>query len=381
MKEALKQHPVSGTSASVNDVDKSRESLEVNKLDNFGAFHNFHFESSGIRAWKAYGIGSGKLFPYKALYVKHQGPTMLQTEGSDAEHWFYSVKERDLNPERKKQPTASESLFECSVSGCTQAFALFSELESHLNVGQHTRIRATSESFYDKVRKDWAGKFASVDVTSQTKCYATSTSATSTSLATSSSTVINDTPMTMGWAINKITSSTRFPQKVKDYLTARFLIGEKTGCKADPNQVEKDMRTSRNPSNERKFNCKEWLTKTQIKGFFSRLAASRRKENGLVGMSLEREEDIECLVKDSERRELIESITHELGLKHPITFDTYDLCEYYHRKKLSDSNVPMLKNILCHLEINFKSKDKKQILVDKPKNVIGECECDAMHYE
>ena len=53
----------------------------------------------------------------------------------------------------------------------------------------------------------------------------------------------------------------------------------------------------------------------------------------LGGISLEREEDIERLVKDSERQELIESITHELGLKHPITFDTYDLCEYYHRKK------------------------------------------------
>jgi Arf-GAP/Rho-GAP domain/ANK repeat/PH domain-containing protein 3 len=353
----------------------------VNKLDNFGAFHNFHFGSSGIQARKAYGIGPGKLFPYKPLYVKHQGPTMLQTEGNDAKHWFDSVKERDLNPERKKQPTASESLFECSVAGCAQAFALFSELESHLNVGQHTGTQATSESFYDKVRKDWAGKFASVDVASQTKCYATSTLATSTSLATSSSSAVNDTPLTMGWAINKTTSSTRFPQKVKEYLTARFLIGEKTGCKADPNQVEKDMRTSRNPSNERKFNCKEWLTKTQIKGFFSRLAASRRKENGLVGMSLECEEDVECLVRDSERQELIESITHELGLKHPITFDTYDLCEYYHSKKLSNFNVPMLKNILCHLEVNFKSKDKKQILVDKLKNVISQCECDVMHYE
>ena len=30
----------------------------------------------------------------------------------------------------------------------------------------------------------------------------------------------------------------------------------------------------------------------------------------------------------------------------------------------------MLKNILCHFEVNFKSKDKKQILVDKLKNVI-----------
>jgi Arf-GAP/Rho-GAP domain/ANK repeat/PH domain-containing protein 3 len=116
-------------------------------------------------------------------------------------------------------------------------------------------------------------------------------------------------------------------------LKAKFVIGERTGCKADPTQVEKDMRTSRNPSNERMFNCTEWRTKSQIKGFFSRLAVSCRKEQGLVGLSLEQEEDVECLVKDSERQELIEKITDEIGLKHPITFDTYDICEYYHKKK------------------------------------------------
>ena len=67
MSEALIKHLVSRTSTSVNIVDKSRESLEVKKLDNFGAFHNFHFECLRIRAWKPYGIGPGKLFPYKEL--------------------------------------------------------------------------------------------------------------------------------------------------------------------------------------------------------------------------------------------------------------------------------------------------------------------------
>ena len=144
-KEALKQHPVSGTSASVNIVDKSRGSLEIKKLDNFGAFHNFHFESSGIRAWKAYGVGRGKLCPYKAVYLKHQGRTMLQTEGSEqAECWFDSVDERDLNPKPKQKPTAGEPLFECSAPGCTQAFALFADLESHLNFGQHMTSLAPS---------------------------------------------------------------------------------------------------------------------------------------------------------------------------------------------------------------------------------------------
>ena len=67
----------------------------------------------------------------------------------------------------------------------------------------------------------------------------------------------------MGWAISKTyTACTRFSQKVKEYLTGKFVIGEKTGRNAYPAQVEKDMRTARNPSNERQFSCTEWLTKT-----------------------------------------------------------------------------------------------------------------------
>ena len=99
--------------------------------------------------------------------------------------------------------------------GCTQAFALFSDLESHLNFGQHMTSLVPSESFYDKVRKDWAGKFASVDVVPQTRNDATlypttsSTPSASVSSATSlSSTLISKAPLTMGWAINKTTNST-----------------------------------------------------------------------------------------------------------------------------------------------------------------------------
>ena len=53
-------------------------------------------------------------------------------------------------------------------------------------------------------------------------------------------------------------------------------------------------------------------------------------------------EDLECLVNDTEIQELLDEIADEAGLKHPITFDDYDLCEYYHQKKLSAFNVQML---------------------------------------
>ena len=82
---------------------------------------------------------------------------MLQTDGSEqAECWFDSVNERDLIPKSKEQPTAGEPLFECSVPGCTQAFALFSDPESHLHIGQHMTTQKPSERLYDKGRKDWA---------------------------------------------------------------------------------------------------------------------------------------------------------------------------------------------------------------------------------
>ena len=196
------------------------------------------------------------------------------------------------------------SLFECSVPGCTEAFDSFSDLELHLDVGQHNNKRLPSESVYDRVRRDYAAKFASVDVAQKT----------SPVTLPSSSETPNRQPLEMGWAISKRhTACTRFSKRVKEYLTRKFDIGERTGRKADPAQVEKEMRTARNPSNERQFSCTEWLTKTQMQGFFSRLAASRRKEQGLLGMSLETEEDVECLVKDTERQELLDEIADEVA--------------------------------------------------------------------
>ena len=52
----------------------------------------------------------------------------------------------------------------------------------------------------------------------------------------------------------------------------------------------------------------------QIQGFFSRLATSRRKAQGLLGMAVETE-DVDCLVNDAdqERQELLDEIADEVG--------------------------------------------------------------------
>ena len=64
------------------------------------------------------------------------------------------------------------------------------------------------------------------------------------------------------------TGGVRFSENVRRYLTTRFEIGERTGKKANPEEIERQMRNARNERNERLFQREEWLTKTQITGFF-----------------------------------------------------------------------------------------------------------------
>ena len=55
----------------------------------------------------------------------------------------------------------------------------------------------------------------------------------------------------MGWALPKTRSgSSQFSEKVKDYLTKKFDLGEKTGQKATAEQVAKDMRNARTLDNQ-----------------------------------------------------------------------------------------------------------------------------------
>ncbi|CAB4033972.1 Hypothetical predicted protein [Paramuricea clavata] len=86
-------------------------------------------------------------------------------------------------------------------------------------------------------------------------------------------------------------------------------------------------------------------------------------------MSLEREEDVECLVKDSERQESIKEHRHELGLKHPITLDTYDLCEYCHRKKVSDFNFQCLKTFFVTLKLTLSRRTRSKFSYTNSKTL------------
>ena len=237
-------------------------------------------------------------------------------------------------------------------------FKKFSELENHLDVGEHSQVRRNSDTVYDKLRRDWAEKFRTVDKDEEIRSVPEAVvEEHHEKNKTGRSPECSD--LQTGWALHKPRNeAVRFPTEVKQYLTTKFDLGERTGIKSDPAKVAADMRTARNPDSSRMFERKHWLTKGQVQGFFSRLAASRRSKAHREALN----EDVQAEEEEQERRAVLEEVATHLGPKHPICYDSYCLCDLSHEKKLETFSVAMLKDMLKYFEIPFSSRDRKKFL-------------------
>ena len=373
MRRALSERPVKGTSASVCVVDETKKTLEVNKIEGFSKLHNIQFEEKGIRVWRSYGVGRGKEIPFEKLVLQSQENTglVVSEECFDCrETRVYKCK--DTTTESSVSSDSEIDVFECSEPGCMKSFRTFSELESHLDIGDHcVKEERQSETLYDKLRRDWVDMFTtSVNITKDGTC-------TPGSQQNVGSSPPSDQAVRMGWALPKPRAgSSRFTEKVKNYLTARFDLGEQTGRKADPQQVSSDMRKTTDEQNNRLFDRKEWLTKSQVQGFFSRLASSRRRQQDPTEVDLN-SRDLLREEEEADRQHLIEEVNQELRPQHPLSYDAFNLCECARENKLIQFNIPMLKQILRHFEIPFKSRDKKRDLIEQLMSFLQECDCQS----
>ena len=101
----------------------------------------------------------------------------------------------------------------------------------------------------------------------------------------------------------------------------------------------------------------------------------RRKHQGVIGIPLDEEEDVQCVEENSERQDVADKVNKEIKVSHAICYDTYDLCERYHNNTLQKFNMVLLRAICSHFEIPVKLRDKKQILIDRLSDVISDYQC------
>ena len=105
------------------------------------------------------------------------------------------------------------------------------------------------------------------------------------------------------------------------------------------------MRKAKGKNGECLFSREEWLTKAQIQRFFSRLSSSRRRRAGPSPSIVVDDKSDEELIDESEVNHMtaVESVVTEIGLRHPIVYDVYDLCDYVKKDKCNYFTVSMLK--------------------------------------
>ena len=71
-------------------------------------------------------------------------------------------------------------------------------------------------------------------------------------------------------------------------------------------------------------------------------------------------EDVLAEEEEYDRIQVINQISEEIGLCHPICYDMYDLCEYRKGSKLSKFNNDMLKVVLKNLRFHLRQETKRK---------------------
>ena len=297
---------------------------------------NLFYGQEGIRMWRAYDIGPGKSIPWTKFDVPEQSelPLMeIRPSTSETITSFVPVRPRrtggrtpvtevEGNSDCRVDESSDESsvdvdaanncrLFTCPEEGCVKTFIRHSSLVLHLDCGKHKRA-LEHETLYDK---------AMIEYASNLECGSSKCPTVLEVSRPSPQTV--PTTLPMGWALKSTQSRrTKFTENQKQYLNAKFQIGERTGKKADPNEVSKAMRTANDSNGERLFSFEDFLTSQQISSYFSRLAAKRSVEVDQPDSEDETPaEDLQSVLSDIVLSEV--SIQHS----HPITYDSYNICE------------------------------------------------------
>ena len=68
----------------------------------------------------------------------------------------------------------------------------------------------------------------------------------------------------------------------------------------------------------------------------------------------------------------------EIGLKHPIMFDVYDVCSLERERRFPNLKVKILREMCKHFELAFKMRDTEAALLAKIEEMISEWSCYAV---
>lgn len=124
------------------------------------------------------------------------------------------------------------------------------------------------------------------------------------------------------------------------------------------------------------FSSEEYLSQSQIAGFFSRLASKKRLQ-GKDDENLLDIDGIEGVSSSAQLEELTSLASQEVGLIHPISSNTYNLCDMYSNCSLNKLLVNSLKEICFAFDIDASdiTMQHKQPYTERILSLCQDCTC------
>ena len=120
--------------------------------------------------------------------------------------------------------------------------------------------------------------------------------------------------------------------------------------------------------------------KVQIQRFFSRLSAKRKQSDGKETSAVDDDEELVEEYASLTDEQMLEkasvAVESEIGVKHLVMYDVYNLCEIAYENRLLFSRLRCSgKRAVCkHFEIPSNLRDTKSSLVKKLSQMV-ECSC------
>ena len=125
----------------------------------------------------------------------------------------------------------------------------------------------------------------------------------------------------------------------------------------------------------------EFLTAQQIQSYFSRKASKLRHAHSDDDEQAEQDAEIMAAEDEVAHASYRSVVLQEVALRHPIIFDTFNLCEKHGSGKLRQLSISVLRSICdyYHIDVaNIKGRRKAPYL-----SLLGElletCDCYRYH--
>lgn len=351
------------------------------KWNGINLINDIQFNSEEMKVWRAYDVGNGQDVPCSNFPLKEGTELPSLTKIADVpniELAFVEVtprkhqaakhaKKSTDDDNNESSDTDDDTLFTCSEDGCVKTFQRFSSLQKHLDGGKHNYV-LERESFLDKAMLRYAENLESGAASIEEQGEEIAEESDGMPL------VVN-----MGWALKHTSTSRRLNKKQKEYLIDLFLLGEQTGQKADPSEVSQSMRKARNKDGSLLFHSEEYLTSQQISGFFSRTAAKKSIQvpSATNHDDEDYDDDLLSAMAEKELEQMRRNILNEISIQHPITYESYNICEMAAASKLSKLSIAMLQDICKYYELdlsNIKQK-RKRPYIDLLNELVSSCTC------